>query len=174
MKRKILFFILSSVSFMCNAQIDKTNYVIEYGLYFRHQERGNKDAMYELTYSDGRFTYCTDEYNDLTGRYCLTGHFNIEGDSIFFYDITISMPILKELTRLSPNDLENEYYEENSVYTERRRPTSSNFWSLKTNEIKKIKLDPQKRFSATFFRHKNDEYIEIDGERFYMEPGPED
>lgn len=57
----------------------------------------------------------------------------------------------------------------------RQRPSSSNFWSRLGDESRqKKKIDNNKRYTASFFRQENDEYIEIDGERFYEDPGPSD
>lgn len=155
-------------SFICIAQID-------YGLYIRHQQLGQYDASYQFFYSDGKFSYCTDMYNDLTGQVCISGSFYINGDSIFFYDISLEIPLLSDLTRVSPIDRGKERIKLDSSIIMRNRPTNSNYWSLVGNgSRKKIKLDAQERFSATFFRHENDEYIEIDGEKFYGESGPSD
>ena len=150
---------------------------IDCGLYIRHQNLGDFDSSYELFYNDGRFTYCTDAYNGLTGYVCIGGRFYLKGDSITFYDLELEIPVFEDLSRISPNDMGKERVRVNSTVFMRNRPTSSNFWSL-TGGVngcgrKKVKLDPSKTFTATFFRQENDEYIEIDGERFYEEPGPD-
>ena len=73
MKRIIIITVLSLFPFVCNAQND-------YGLYVRHPHLGNMDASYQFFYSFGYFTYCTDEYNDLTGHICISGNFKIQND----------------------------------------------------------------------------------------------
>lgn len=171
MKKTSIFAILIICAFNCNAQLD-------YGCYIRHEQLGQYDAQYQFFYSEGMFTYCTDRYNDLTGGVCISGLFNIDGDSVTFYNLSIEVPVLSDLTRISLEELGEERILSGSSAEMRRRPTSSNFWSLtsstKDHSRKTIKLDPAKRFSASFFRHEKDEYIEIDGERFYDDPGPED
>lgn len=165
MKTKNLLLILLCFALRSNAQH------IEYGAYVKHQQLGEYDATYEFDYYSKSFTYSTDAYNNLTGRVVLQGQFQIEGDSILFEVNTIWFPILSELSRLSLRDLGEELIMQDSTEIIRQRPSNSNFWSLTGNDcmvaVKKVKLDTPKRFSARFFRHVNDEYIEIDGERFY-------
>lgn len=166
MKIKVIFILLSAISSLVMAQ------QLDYGLYIRHEQLSEYDALYEFFFDSKTFTYCTDAYNNLTGRVCMKGRFSIEGDSIFFYDIILSVPILSDLTRISPKDLGRKWIPMDTMLS---RPTSSNYWSLTGNDcrgsLQEIKPSTQKRFSATFFRHENDDYIEIDGERFYMDPG---
>lgn len=168
MKTIFLFAILLVSSSTCNAQID-------YGLYVRHQQLGEYDAQYQFFYNDGMFTYCTDMYNNLTGYVCISGRFKIDGDSILFYELSIEVPVLSDLTRISPNGTGEERIVSGSSVVMRQRPTSSNFWSrLGDGSRQIIKIDSNKRYFASFFRQENDEYIEIDGERFYEDPGPSD
>lgn len=168
MKAMFLFAILLVSSFVCNAQID-------YGLYVRHQQLGEYDAQYQFFYNDGMFTYCTDMYNSLTGYVCISGRFKIDGDSISFYELSIEVPVLSDLTRISPTETGEERIVSGSSAAMRQRPTSSNFWSrLDDGSRQIIKIDNNKIFSASFFRQEHDEYIEIDGERFYEDPGPSD
>ncbi len=168
MRIMFLFAILLMSSFACNAQID-------YGLYVRHQQLGEYDAQYQFFYNDGMFTYCTDMYNSLTGYVCISGRFKIDGDSISFYELSIEVPVLSDLTRISPTETGEERIVSGSSAAMRQRPTSSNFWSrLDDGSRQIIKIDNNKRFSASFFRQEHDEYIEIDGERFYEDPGPSD
>ena len=156
MKIILLFAILLVSSFTCNAQID-------YGLYVRHQQLGDCDAQYQFFYTDWFFTYCTDRYNDLTCHVCISGRFKIDGDSISFYELSIEVPILSDLTRISPKETGEERIMPSSSAEMRQRPTSSNFWSrLGDGSRQKIKID-NKRFKASFFRQENDEYIEIYG-----------
>ena len=163
-----LFAILLVSSITCNAQID-------YGLYVRHQQLGEYDAQYQFFYNDGVFTYCTDMYNDLTGYVCISGHFKIYGDSISFYELSIEIPVLSDLNRISPKETGEERILSGPSAEMRQRPTSSNFWSrVGDGRRQKIKIENDKRYSASFFRHENDDYIEIDGERFYGDPGPSD
>lgn len=175
--RKIFLIIVALVyARCCSAQIN--NGPIEYGLYIRHPQLGAYDASYQFFYDANRFTYCTDMYNGLTGYVCIGGRFNITGDTITFYDIELELPVLTELVRIAQDDIGKERVTIDSTVVMRQRPTSSNFWSLTGNagdrSRKTIKLDPNKRYSASFFRHEKDEYIEIDGERFYEDPGPDD
>ena len=168
MRTILLSAILLVGSFSCYAQID-------YGLYVKHQQLGEYDAQYQFFYNDGMFTYCTDMYNNLTGYVCISGRFKIDGDSISFYDLSIEIPVLADLTRISPKETGEERIMSGSSAEMRQRPTSSNFWScLGDGSRKKIKIDNDKRYTASFFRQENDEYIEIDGERFYEDPGPSD
>lgn len=155
-------------AFICNAQID-------YGNYIKHEQLGQFDAQYQFFYSAGMFTYCTDMYNDLTGYVCISGRFEIYGDSITFYNLSIEVPVLSDLIRISPKEIGEERIMSDSSTEIRQRPTSSNFWSLVGDgERQTIKMDNDKRYSASFFRQENDEYIEIDGERFFEDPGPSD
>lgn len=155
-------------AFICNAQID-------YGCYVRHEQLGHYDAQYQFFYSAGMFTFCTDRYNDLSGCVCVGGHFTVDGDSVTFYDLEIEVPVLSELTRISPEELGEERIMSGASEEMRQRPTSSNFWSLVSGGVRQtIKIDSEKKFTASFFRQKNDEYIEVDGERFYEDPGPSD
>lgn len=168
MKKKFSFTMLMACAFICNAQSD-------YGLYVRHEQLGQYDAQYQLFYSDGMFTYCTDMYNNLTGYVCISGHFKVDEDSITFYNLSIEIPVLSDLTRISPKEIGEERIMLDSSAEMRQRPNSSNFWSLVGGGNRRtIKIDNKKRYSASFFRQKNDEYIEIDGERFYEDPGPSD
>lgn len=168
MRIMFLFAILLLSSFACNAQID-------YGLYVRHQQLGEYDAQYQFFYNDGVFTYCTDMYNNLTGHVCISGRFEISGDSISFYELSIEVPVLSDLTRISPKEIGEERIMSGPSAEMRQRPSSSNYWSRLGDESRqKIKIDNNKRYTASFFRQENDEYIEIDGERFYEDPGPSD
>ena len=167
MKRTFLFAMLMICAFFCNAQFD-------YGQYIRHEQLGQYDAQYQFFYSDGMFTYCTDMYNDLTGYVCISGRFKIDGDSVSFYELSIEVPVLSDLTRISPKETREERISGSSEET-RQRPTSSNFWSRHGDGSRqKIKIDNNKIYTASFFRQENDEYIEIDGERFYEDLGPSD
>lgn len=176
MRKIFLLTITLSFYIVCNAQNDDG--AIDYGLYIRHQQLGEYDATYQFFYNSNMFTYCTDMYNSLTGYVCIGGKFNIEGDTITFYDIELELPEFTELVRIPQEELGKERVTIDSTVIMRQRPTSSNFWSITGNvgnrSRKTIKLDPSKRYSASFFRQENDEYIEIDGERFYEDPGPSD
>lgn len=160
---------------ICNAQQPDS---IFYGTYVKHPELGAHDESYDFSYCNNTFTYSTDDYNSLTGRVFIKGKYLIKGDSIIFYSITFQVPVLSELSRLTTEDWGLERVTLDSIVTMRQRPTSSNYWSLTGKDFrvayKKVIIDPEKKFSATFFRQDNDEYIEIDGERFYEDPGAED
>ena len=47
------------------------------------------------------------------------------------------------------------------------------YGNIDASWLKKIKIGNM-RYAASFFRQENDEYIEIDGERFYEDLGPSD
>lgn len=175
MKTNILYSIFLMESLFCYAQQSND---IFYGTYIRHPELGAYDESYDFSYDSNTFTYSTDDYNSLTGRVFIKGKYRINGDTITFYSITVLFPVLSNLSRLTQDDLGMERVTYDSVTKMRPRPTNSNFWSLTGKDFritfKKLVLDPEKKFSAAFYRQKNDEYIEIDGERFYVDPGPED
>lgn len=178
MKKKLGYLIFLIGSLVCNAQ-QSGNLIL--GSYVRHPELGACDASYDFSYNCdacNTFSYSTDDYNSLTGRVVIRGEYYIKGDSITFYAITVFIPTLSELSRLTQNDLGMERITRDSITMMRSRPTSSNYWSLTGKDFRiayqKVTLDPSKRYSASFFRQENDEYIEIDGERFYEDPGPED
>ena len=148
---------------------------IDYGYYVKHQQLGSEDAAYQFFYNDGYFTYCTDNYNQLTGYICISGHFVIEKDTILFFDLSIELPVYSELSRLSDDDLGQEIIIQDSIEIVRQIPSNSGFWSL-NNTVKRtsIKVNPEKQFSASFKRDNNHGYIEIDGEKYYEHPGPKD
>ena len=174
MKKIVILWFLLSCCVVSNAQVDRKPL---YGAYIRHSDLGGYDAYYEFSYEDDRFTYCTDRYNSLTGSVCISGKCLIKEDSIFFYNIKVEIPVFSDLSRIATDAIGEERVVEDSTVTTRRRPTSSNFWSLTgavgEHKYRTIQLESDRTFFASFFRHQRDEYIEIDGERFYEDPGPE-
>ena len=82
MKKTFSITMLMVCAFICNAQLD-------YAQYIRHEQLSQFDAQYQFFYSDGMFTYCTDMYNSLTGYVCISGRFEVNGDSITFYNLQL-------------------------------------------------------------------------------------
>ena len=128
-----------------------------------------KKSFYEFI--EERFTYCTDAYNDIYGQFCISGNYIVAGDSIYFTVLKIETRELGSLHRIDPNRRETELVILNdSSYHRRDKPSSSNFWAMSTGKVQSVNLENTK-FSAKFRivkENEYEEYIEIDGERFYL------
>lgn len=139
------------------------------GLYSKDSIRYVKGSFYEFI--EDRFTYCTDAYNDIYGQFCISGKFIVVEDSIFFTVRRIETTELGSLHRIIPSNRETELVILNDTLTYRReKPSSSNFWAISTGKVESVYLEDTK-FSANFRivnASEYEEYIEIDGERFYL------
>jgi hypothetical protein len=139
------------------------------GIYSKDRIQYLKGAFYEFI--EERFTYCTDAYNDIYGQFCISGNYIVAGDSIYFTVLKIETRELGSLHRIDPNRRETELVILNDTsYHRRDKPSSSNFWAMSTGKVQSVNLENTK-FSAKFRivkENEYEEYIEIDGERFYL------
>lgn len=139
------------------------------GLYSKDSIRYLRGSFYEFI--DDRFTYCTDAYNDVYGQFCISGKYKVFEDSIFFTVQRMETMELGPLHRVNPISRETELVISNDTLNYRRvKPTSSNYWAMSTGKVQLV-YSEDIIFSASFriFNNNEDgEYIEIDGERFYL------
>ena len=163
--KKILFIIILVSFFVLETQSAKA----QAGLYSKDSIRYVKGSFYEFI--EDRFTYCTDAYNDVYGQFCISGNYIVAGDSIYFTVRRIETMELVSLHRITPSRRETELVILNDTSSYRReKPSSSNFWAMSTGKVQSVNLE-NTNFSAKFRIVKNneyEEYIEIDGERFYL------
>ncbi len=163
---KRITFIILAVSFLVMGNKSAT---AQAGIYSKDSMRYVKGAFYEFI--EDRFTYCTDAYNDVYGQFCISGNFIVVEDSIYFTVRRIETMELGSLHRIVPSRRETELVILNDTSSYRReKPSSSNFWAMSTGKVQSVNLEDTK-FSAKFRIIKDneyEEYIEIDGERFYL------
>lgn len=139
------------------------------GLYSKDRILYAKGAFYEFI--EDQFIYCTDAYNDVYGQFCISGNYKVTEDSIYFTVRRIETMELGPLHRIIPSRRETELVILNDTSSHRReKPSSSNYWAMSTGKVQSAYLENTK-FSAKFRIIKDneyEEYIEIDGERFYL------
>lgn len=144
--------------------------VAQSGLYSKDSIRYTKDSFYEFI--EDRFTYCTDAYNDIYGQFCVSGNYVVKEDSIYFSVKKIETRELGSLHRIAPCSTGSELVMLNDTVAQKRdRPSSSNYWAMSTSKAQITYLNDAITFTAHFriFNcNRYDEFIEIDGDRFYL------
>lgn len=170
----ISLFLLCLCAFICNAQDIEGYWQLNNPLLASYQ------AGYDF-YENKEFAYTPDRYNGLSRNFGIRGEYEIKGDSIYFTVLYMSECVegtIKRRPTTTNKRSEMEHYwisSDSSSY--RPIPTTSNYWVLTNYKTQRITLEKPETWSASFRYYKDksgQEIIEIDKDKFYYIPGPEE
>jgi hypothetical protein len=167
-------FLLFVCVFTCNAQNIEGSWQLNSPLLANYQ------AGYEF-YENNNFAYTPDRYNGLSRNLGISGKYEIKQDSIYFTVLYISERIggtIRRRPTITNKRSEMELYWISSEKSDYRPiPSTSNYWELTNCKVQRITLEKPETWSASFKYYKDksgQEIIEIDGDKFYYIPGPDE
>lgn len=140
----------------------------------------NFQAGYDF-YENNRFEYRPGIYNGLCRIFAISGKYEIKGDSIYFTVLYMSEcegGTIKRRSTTTNKSSEMELYWISSEESDHRPiPSTSNSWELTNYKTQRKTLEKPETWSASFRYYKDksgQEIIEIDKDKFYYIPGPEE
>ncbi len=145
---------------------------------------GDNRNSYSFDNSEKFFTYRTSRYDGLRSIIYIRGNYAISGDSIRLEVKAGTQIVGGTLSRMSRDTSQIPDWQKEELFIAKDKtmfkrvlPSTNNYWTLKNGKVEPYRYDPPLVFTLSFKYGVDEtgfEYIELDGDKFYLWPDPDD